>query len=192
MREDIYSNKDLIELRERLNKEIKRRAGFKWFDPLATPTVGEDKSSPLSFPDTDAERVYVDDNTYTINNPSIGSIEQTKNIHYPTRGENPAGCDFEFSSNNPSSSSARFDVDELKNFIVGLSKIDDINLFYGRDEKEGTAFRDLSGISSLLESAESDKLNSKAIAICRFYIEDGNFTVTPVLINWQTKKAGKN
>ena len=46
MRQDIYSNKEFIELRERLNAEIKRRAGFKWLDPLATPTVGEDKSSP--------------------------------------------------------------------------------------------------------------------------------------------------
>ena len=101
MRQDIYSNKEFIELRERLNKEILRRAGFKWFDPLATPKVGEDKSSPLSFPESDVDRTYVDDLTYTINNPSEGSIERTRNIHYPKNGENPAGCPDEYISNEP-------------------------------------------------------------------------------------------
>ena len=174
MRHDIYSNKDFTELRNRLNQEIKRRAGFKWLDPLATPRIGEDQSSPLSFPDTDDHRVYVDDLTYTINNPSEGSIQPTKNIPYPNRGENPAGCAYEFDSNNPSTSAARFDVDELKNFIIGLSKIDDINLFYGQDEQAGLSFRDPSGIEDLLAKAEKDKLNSKAEAICRFYLEDNH------------------
>ena len=181
LRQDIYSNKEFIELRERLNKEILRRAGFKWFDPLATPKVGEDKSSPLSFPESDVDRTYVDDLTYTINNPSEGSIERTRNIHYPKNGENPAGCPDEYISNEPATSAARFNVDELKNFIVGLSKIDDVNLFYGRDEKPGIAFRNTDGIDELLTKAESDKLNTVATAICRFYLSDGNLMMESYL-----------
>ena len=70
MNRDHYSNIELTEIRERLQNEIKRRGTYKWFDPLCTPTVGIDKSSPLSIPDI-GERVQVDDNTYSINNPSV-------------------------------------------------------------------------------------------------------------------------
>ena len=159
MNDKFYSNKEFTDLKKRLNKEILRRAGFRWMDPLATPKVGEDRRPPLSLPDSDPVRIPVDDRTYTINNPSEGSIEPTKNIHFPSHGENPGGCEPEFVSNKPDNSAALVTVGEMKNFLVGLSKINDISLFYGRDEEAGMVFRDPNGISELLTKAESDKLH---------------------------------
>lgn len=154
MNPDLYSNSEFQLIKERLNKEIRRRATFKWWDPLVTPRVGQDRSSPLSLP-ADQERVLVDDNTYTINTPSDGSIEPVKNDEYPMRGDTLAGTKY---NTLPVSSSGRVTVDEIKNFIIGLSKISNIPLYYGRDEVPGTAFRDPSGIENVLESAESDVL----------------------------------
>jgi len=150
-------------LKEDLNKEIKRRATFKWWDPLATPKVGQDRSSPLSLPDI-GKRMLVTDETYTINNSSEGSIECTRNIHYPAHGENPSGEIPNTPLNNKEgqlkTSAARLDADEIKNYLVGLSKIMDINLFYGRDEVPGTAFRDPIGIENALKAAQNSKLNA--------------------------------
>ena len=158
MNKDLYSNQEFTELKHRLNQEIQRRSTFSWWDPLTTPSVGEDKSSPMSLPDI-GQRVSVDDKTYTINNPSEGSIERTKNIHYQNHGDSPSGDDSEFISTVPNTSAAKMDADEMRNFLVGLSKIKDINLFYGRDEIPGLAYRDPSGIEEVLTSAEKDKLH---------------------------------
>ena len=84
-------------------------------------------------------------------------------------------------SAQPNTSAAKFNVDELKNFIVGLSKINDISVFYGRDEKPGTAFRDPNYIEELLSTAEQDKLNVPAEAICRFFLEDGHLIMESYL-----------
>lgn len=146
-------------------------------DPLSSPKVGSDRTPPLSIPDTDAVRIPVDDRTYIINNTSEGSIEPTRNIHYPANGDSPAGCEPEYVSNKPDTSAALFTVGELKNFIVGLSKIDDINLFYGRDEKAGAAFRDPSGIDELLSKAEKDKLHEECNFEYSFAIEDKNLVM---------------
>ena len=156
-----YSNLDFSKLRQRINKEMLRRSTYKWWDPFATPTVGEDRSSPLSIPDI-GNRVHVTNDTYTINNPSTNSIEPTRNIKYPAHGVNPAGIDPKdlYKGDTPNTSAAGLNADELKNFLVGLSKIQDINLFYGRDEIPLTAFRNPQGIEDILTNAENDKLNS--------------------------------
>lgn len=177
MNKKVYSNKEFTEIKKRLNEEILRRGGFAWMDPLSTPKVGTNRKPPLSLPDTGAARIPVDDRTYTINNPSEGSIEPTKNIHYPATGDNPANTTPEFVSVEPNTSAANFSVGELKNFIVGLSKIDDINLFYGRDEKAGMVFRDPQGIEDLLSKAEKDKLHEKFNFEYSFRIEDGNLVM---------------
>ena len=156
MNKDLYSNSEFQLLKRRLNKEIMRRATYRWWDPLVTPRVGQDRSSPLSLPD-DQERVLVDNNTYTINTPSHGSIEPVKNDQFPNRGDTLAGTEYD---HTPVSSSSRVTVDEIKNFIVGLSKINDIRLYYGRDEKPGTAYRDPNPIDELLSAAETDEVNT--------------------------------
>ena len=159
MNRDLYSNEEFSNLRDRINKEILRRGTFKWWNPLTVPDVGEDRSTPLSLPDI-GKRIQISDKTYTINTSSEGSIEPTRNIKYPNHGDNPTGYVPDgTSSNRPDTSAARFDVDEMKNFLVGLAMINDINLFYGRDEMNYTAFRDPKGIEDLLSSAENDKLN---------------------------------
>ena len=158
MNRDIYSNKKFTELKERINREIKRRGTFRWNDPMTKPSVGEDKSSPLTIPAI-GDRILVDDKTYTINNSSEGSLERTKNIHYPAQGENPAGQAPEKHSSSPNTSAAKFDADEIRNMLIGLAKMNDINLFYGRDETENTAFRDIKGIEDALIAAENAILN---------------------------------
>lgn len=158
MNRDVYSNTDFTDLKNRLNQEIKRRGTFKWWDPLTTPSIGEDRSSPLSIPNI-GDRVIVDDKTYTINNPSDGSIEPTRNINYPSHGENPAGQNPDRNSSVPNTSAAQFNVDEIKNMLIGLAKMQDINLFYGRDEINNTAFRDPKGIEDALINAENSLLN---------------------------------
>ena len=155
----LYSNTEFTELKERLNQEIRRRGTFKWWDPLTVPSVGSDKTPPLSLPDI-GPRVQISEKTYTINNPSEGSIEPTRNIEYPAHGENPGGSDPDPKTNVPNTSAAELNVDELKNLLVGLSKIQDINLFYGRDEVEFTAFRDPQGIEDAVNAAAESKLNS--------------------------------
>ena len=162
MNKDFYSNKEFTEIRNRINAEILRRGGFAWLNPLSSPKVGCDRTPPLSVPDSDQVRIPVDDLTYTINESSEGSIVPTRNIHYPKHGENPAGQAYSETGPEPSTSAALLTVDEMKNFIVGLSRINDINLFYGRDEKAGTAFRDPNGIEDLLSRAEQDKLHIQA------------------------------
>ena len=52
-------------------------------------------------------------------------------------------------------------MDEMRNFLVGLSKIQDINLFYGRDEEFALAFRDKEGLLEAVENAQNSKLNEK-------------------------------
>ena len=158
MNEKFYSNTELIEIKNRLNTEIKRRGTFRYLDPLTTPSVGEDKSSPLSLPDI-GERILVDDRTYTINNPSTGSLEPTRNAHYPAQGENPAGQLPDKKSSVPNTSAAQLNVDEMRNMLIGLAKMKDVNLFYGRDEVKYTAFRDPNGIEDALIAAEQSILN---------------------------------
>ena len=158
MNKDVYSNTEFTELKNRINAEIIRRGGYKWYDPLSSPKIGEDRTSPLSIPAV-GRRVPVDDLTYTINNPSEGSIIRTKNIQYPAHGENPGGKLPTFDGPEPDTSAAALTVDELKNMIVGLTKMQDINLFYGRDEKTGIAFRDPQAIEDLVARAEQDELN---------------------------------
>lgn len=177
MNDKFYSNKEFTDLKKRLNEEIRRRGGFRWLDPLSSPKVGEDRTSPLSLPDTDDVRIPVDDRTYTINDSSEGSIEPTKVIHYSVHGLNPAGTKPNTITNEPNTSAAQFTVGELKNFIVGLSKINDINLFYGRDEIAGTAFRDPNGIEELLAQAEADKLHERALFNGIFRIEGSDLVV---------------
>jgi hypothetical protein len=135
----LYSKTEFDAIKDKLNAEIKRRGTFKWWDPLTTPAVGADRTSEVT------------DKTYTINTPSTGSIEPTRNIKYPAQGDNPVG--------DINSSSARIDVDEIQNYLVGLSKIHDIDLFYGRDEVAGLVFRDPEDISTKIEAAENDILN---------------------------------
>lgn len=156
MNKDVYSNSELTELKNRINKEMLRRGSYKWWGPLSQPKVGDDKRSPDSIPH-DKTSIPVTDQTYTINNPSVGSIEPTRNITYPKQGENPAGQNPD--GQTPTTSAARFDLDEIKNFLVGLSKIRDINLFYGQDEQEFLAFRDLSNVHKFVDEIESDRLN---------------------------------
>ena len=158
MNNNLWSNTEFTEIKKRLNQEIQRRGTFKWWDPLTTPSVGQDKSSPLSIPEI-GDRFPVNEKTYTINNPSDGSIEKTKNVLYPDRGENPAGEDPSDETSVPNISAAKMSFDEMRNFLVGLSKIQDINLFYGRDEVEYTAFRDPNGIEEVLIAAEASELN---------------------------------
>lgn len=152
MNRDLFSNKEFIAIKDRLNKQILRRGTYKWWDPLTTPSIGEDRTSPLNLPLEDT-RIPVDDKTYTINTSSEGSIERTRNINYPAHGDNPGG------SEDPFTSASHFNVDEMKNFLVGLAKIEDINLYYGRDEVPYLAFRDPQGIEDALADAENSQLN---------------------------------
>lgn len=179
MNDKFYSNKEFTDIKNRINAEILRRGGFKWADPLSTPKIGTDRTPPLSLPDTDPVRIPVDDRTYTINSSSEGSIEPTKNIHYPAHGENPAGQLPTESGSEPNTSAALFTVGEIKNFLVGLSKINDINLFYGRDEKVGTAFRDPNGIEELLELAEADHLHQVGAGARKYDPVNGQFITFP-------------
>lgn len=158
MNRNLYSNNEFTELKKNINQEIQRRGTYKWWDPLTIPSVGEDRTSSLTLPDI-GERFQIDENTYSINNPSEGSIEPTKNIKYPAQGENPAGQNPNNKENIPSTSAAQFNADEMRNLLVGLAKIQDINLFYGRDEVEYLAFRDPKGIEDVLNASQNSKLN---------------------------------
>lgn len=158
MNRDLYSNAEFAAIKDRLNKEILRRGTYKWWDPLTTPSVGEDKTSPLNLPIED-QRIPVDEKTYTINTPSEGSIERTRNAEYPSHGDNPAGTTTGKRNWSPDTSAAQLNADEVRNFIVGLSKIHDINLFYGRDEVPQLAFRDPQDIEDVLVKAEKSVLN---------------------------------
>lgn len=154
----LYSNTDFSDIRGRINKEVLRRATYWWWDPLATPKVGVDRHCPESLP-KGMDRVSVDDRTYTINTPSDGSVFETKNTQWEAIGDNPGGEEPNHYKLTPSTSAAAFTTDEIKNFLIGLSKIRDINLFYGRDEKPMTAFRDPLDIITTLEQAERDQRN---------------------------------
>jgi hypothetical protein len=170
-----YSNTEFNEIKKRINKEILRRGTYSWWDPLSDPKVGEDKSSPLNIPDND---IFVNDKTYTINTPSEGSIERTRNIKRLVHGDSPGGTPG-FVSSVPNTSAARFDLDEIKNYLVGLSKINDINLFYGREEKSGTVFRNPQGIEDLLNKAENNTLHETIPMIFDIILnEDGELIVS--------------
>lgn len=152
MNNEYYSEKEFDELRERINKELLRRASYSWNGPLSAPKIGKDRTPPLAL-NNDGYNISVTDKTYTINNPSVGSIVETRNIIYPANGDNPAG------DVNDYSSASQFNLDEIRNYLVGLANIRDINLFYGRDEIEHLGFRDGNNIEEVLIDAENDKLN---------------------------------
>lgn len=162
MNKNLYSNTEFTELKKRLNQEILRRGTFSWWDPLTLPSIGQDKTPSLSLPD-EGIRIPITEKTYTINNPSEGSIERTRNIHHPAQGENPAGVVPNIFGDETFTSAAQVNVDEMRNFLVGLSKIQDINLFYGRDEIKNLAFRDPNGIEEALSNAEKSLLNKPLI-----------------------------
>ena len=164
MNDKFYSNKEFTDIKERINAEIKRRGGFKWLNPLSEPKVGQDRTAPKTA-GMDGTPIDVDDLTYTINNPSEGSWAPTKNIHYPKNGDNPAGAEPKFVSAEPNTSAAHFTVDEIRNFLVGLSNISEMDKFYGVDEEAGLAYRDPKAIEELLSRAENDKLHEKATTI---------------------------
>lgn len=174
MNNKFYSNTEFNEIKKRINKEMLRRGTYSWWDPLSEPKVGEDKSCPLNIPDND---ILINDKTYTINTPSEGSIERTRNIKRPVHGDSPGGTPG-FVSSVPNTSAARFDLDEMKNYLVGLSKINDINLFYGRNEKAGTVFRNPQGIEDLLNKAENDILHETVPMLFDIVLsEDGELVV---------------
>jgi len=145
-------------IKDQLNKEIQRRGSYRWWDPLVVPRVGEDRTPPLTLPD-EGERMVISDKTYTINTPSEGALERTRNIHHEAHKDSPGGGTAKYNNSIPSTSAARFDIDEIKNFLVGLAKIQDINLFYGRDEQTRLAYRDPQGIEDVLIAAQESKLN---------------------------------
>ena len=58
----VYSNIELTSIKNQLNKEILRRSTYSWWDPLTTPSVGEDKTSPFTLPDQ-GERIQIDERT---------------------------------------------------------------------------------------------------------------------------------
>lgn len=147
-----YSESDFKKLRDRINRQLKRRGTFKFWDPLVQPEIGIDQSSPLSLPNI-GERTPVTDLTYTVNETSFGSIEETNSILFPSSRINPEGLQ--------GTSGAKFDYKEAKNFLVGLAKIHDINLFYGRDEKPGLAFRDYKEIEKVVKMAEDSVRSEK-------------------------------
>lgn len=151
MSSNFFSEEEFRKLRDEINQEIKRRSTFKWWDPLFPPTVGEDKTPPLTIP-SEIPQEELTDKTYTINTPSDESLEETKNIHFPKIGDNPANT-------NREDSSVKVEIEEIKNFLVGLSKILDINLYYGRDEDIGLAFRNPEYIKEALDKVRTDKLN---------------------------------
>lgn len=155
---NLYSNIEFTALKEQLNQEIQRRGTYRWWDPLTVSSVGEDKSLALSLPD-EGERFPVDEKTYTINTSSEGSIERTRNIQYPAHGENPSGQLPNNKTTVPNTSAAQFNTDEIRNYLVGLAKIQDVNLFYGRDEIKNLAFRDPQGIVDAVEAARKSELN---------------------------------
>lgn len=161
MNRNLYSNIEFTELKERINQEILRRGTYKYWDPLTVPSVGTDRTPPLSTPE-EGVMVQITEKTYTINNSSEGSIEPTRNINYPAHGENPAGQNPNPNPkvNVPNTSAAEMNLDEMKNLLVGLAKIQDINLFYGRDETEYLAFRDPQGIEDAVNAAENSELNA--------------------------------
>ena len=191
-----YSNEEFLSLIKRINKEMKRRATFKWWNPLAKPKIGEDRRSPVSL-HNEGKQIPVTDNTYTINTPSTGAMFETKNVKYPYHGINPGNCEAGYISTGPNTSAAKFTVDEVKNLISGLVKINDIDLFYGSDEEAGTAFRDPNGIEDLLSRAESDKLHELGKFLYMFTIEDDTLVVsttddnvTPVSIDGDIIRFG--
>ena len=51
MNRDLYSNTEFTDLKRRLNQEIQRRGTYSWWDPLTLPSVGEDRTPPLTLPD---------------------------------------------------------------------------------------------------------------------------------------------
>jgi hypothetical protein len=156
----MYSSVEFRQLRELINEEILRRGSYKWWDPLTVPAVGEDRRAPLTIPvpDKKGTQMQINEKTYTINNPSEGSIESTRNINYPAHDENPGGKPPAHRTTHDTSA-LKFDAKELRNYIVGLAKIKDINLYYGRDEVPWTSFRDPQCIEDVLIDAQKSERN---------------------------------
>ncbi len=159
MNENFYSNTEFQLMKEKINKEILRRGTYNWWGPLTTPNVGIDRTPAVTVNHNNEGPLEIDERTFTINYTSEGSICPTKNIIYPDHKENPGGDIPNIYEEHSDTSAKRFDVDELKNYIIGLSKIQDINLFYGTDEKEVTAFRNPKGIEDALINAQNSKRN---------------------------------
>lgn len=158
MHRELYSNTEFTALAKELNQEILRRGTYKWWDPLTVPAIGTDRTPPLTLPDI-GNRIQIDERTYTVNDTSEGSIERTRNIFYPAHGEFPAGEEPKNVGGEPSTSAAQINTDEMRNFLVGLAKIQDVNLFYGRDEIDHLAFRDPQGIRDVLDAAKQSERN---------------------------------
>lgn len=181
MDKNFYRKSEFDKIKERLNKEILRRRAYKWWDPLQYPEVGSDQD-PVSGKYIPAQslpvvsgrpREAVTPKSYTINNPSTGamtsSTPSTINMPQTQPNQNKTGPTRNSPSNprytknhgdNPANSlydsSANFDFDEIRNFLHGLSKIEDIDLFYGIDEIDKIAFRDPKDIENKLTMAEND------------------------------------
>lgn len=203
-----FSNKQFTEWREKLNKEIKRRGTFSWWDPLVLPTVGTDRKprtilpTKREMPDETGsyvEHKVVSDQSYVVENPSTGAIEKTRNILYPSQGDNPGGQDTDgeypaVDDNNPDSwnpdpgygnpktSATRFDQDEIRNYLLGLAKMHDIDLFHGRAEKAGVAFRDPADIGNKIEQATQDVLH-EPVSSSIYTKDDPNAGVKNFCIN---------
>ena len=182
MNNNFYIRQEFDKLRERINKELLRRSTYGWWNPLSKPTVGQDKSSPVALHDN-GDNVIVNNKTYTINNPSSGSIEETRNINYPAHGDNPGG-----NPDTTGSSASQFNLDEIKNFLVGLANIKDINLFYGRDEIDYLGFRDSNNIEEVLVDAENDILNQPVTLNTRKKLDPNNGQKDHLDINYPNYK----
>lgn len=158
----LISNARLAELRKILNGDIKRRGTYKWWDPMVPPKIGTDRESPTVLHGRDGEDVtrVVSEDTYTVNTPSDGSLEETRNKFFEAQGDNPGGSDTD--GREPSGSSTRWDQDEVRNFLNGVAKIQDVDLYYGRDEEAGTVFRNTVDLEERIETAAADKLNEPA------------------------------
>ena len=91
-------------------------------------------NNPLSTPKIGEDKYSeIDDSTYTTHNVIGGTNTSADHMTY----------------------------EEMIDALKGLAQIHDIDLFYGKDETPGLAYRDPIGISQLLEQAESDQLNEK-------------------------------
>ena len=164
MERNFYSNKDFRDLVNRINAEFKRRSTYKWYNPLTPPTVGEDRTPPRieGVKDYNGDTVNppLTEGSYTINNPSNMSFSPTRNISHEAVGLNPAGVD---GNEYPTTSAAAWTVDEVRNFLIGLSRIKDIDFFYGLDEEPGLAFRDPQKIEDFVRTLESEPVSRKTI-----------------------------
>jgi len=163
---DVVSNSELSELRDRLNADLARRGTFTWWNPLAIPSVGTDREPRLTLHGN--ENKVLTDRSYTVNEPSSGSLEESGNVLYPAHGEVPGGQPTD-DDGNPRTSAAVLDSGELRNLLIGLAKIYDIDLYYGRNEQGNLAFRDTADIRAKVELAEQDIVSVPVSGTTRRY-----------------------